>query len=59
NFIIVFFVLVILCFMLATTIQLLRVSNRLLILLYFVLFVWIVAITSYIVEVVFGGMLGA
>ncbi|RLF35516.1 MAG: hypothetical protein DRM99_04485 [Thermoplasmata archaeon] len=59
NFIIVFFVLVIHCFMLATTIQLLRGSHRLLILLYFVPFVWVVAITSYIVEVVFGGMLGA
>ena len=58
NFIIVFFVLVIHCFMLATTLRLLRGSHRLLILLYFVPFVWVVAITSYIIEAVFGGMLG-
>jgi archaeal flagellar protein FlaJ len=58
NFIIIFFVLVIHCFMLAYTIMILRGSHKLITLLYFVPFVWIVAITSVVVEVGFGGMLG-
>lgn len=58
NFIIIFFVLVIHCFMLALTIKVLRGSHKLITLLYFVPFVWVVAITSYIVETFFGGMLG-
>jgi len=58
NFIIIFFVLVIHCFMLAMTIKVLRGSHKLITLLYFVPFVWVVAITSYIVETFFGGMLG-
>ena len=57
NFIIIFFVLVIHCFMLAMTLRLLRGSHKLVTLLYFVPFVWVVAITSFVVEVVFGGML--
>jgi flagellar protein FlaJ len=57
NFIIIFFVLVIHCLMMALTLRLLRGSHKLLTLLYFVPFVWIVAITSYIVEEIFGGML--
>lgn len=58
NFMIIFFVLVIHCFMLALTIKVLRGSHKLITLLYFVPFVWIVAITSYVVETFFGGMLG-
>ena len=58
NFIIIFFVLLIHCFMMAVTLRLLRGSHNLVILLYFVPFVWVVAITSYVVEVGFGGMLG-
>ena len=57
NFIIIFMVLVIHCFMLALTLRLLRGSHKLVTLLYFVPFVWVVAITAYVVEVGFGGML--
>jgi len=59
NFLIIFIVLLIHCFMLALTLRLLRGSHKLVTLLYFVPFVWVVAITSYIVEVGFGGMLGS
>jgi flagellar protein FlaJ len=58
NYFIIFFVLVIHCFMLAYTIRLLRGSHKITTLIYFVPFVWVVAITSYIVESAFGGMLG-
>jgi archaellum biogenesis protein FlaJ (TadC family) len=58
NFIIIFIVLVINCFMLALTLRMLRGSHILVTLLYFVPFVWVIAITSYVVEIVFGGMLG-
>lgn len=58
NFIIIFIVLVIHCFMLAMTIQLMRGSHKLVTLLYFVPFVWVVAFTSFIVKITFGGMLG-
>jgi membrane-associated PAP2 superfamily phosphatase len=44
--------------MLALTIRMLRGSHILITFLYFVPFVWVVAITSFIVEFVFGGMLG-
>jgi archaellum biogenesis protein FlaJ (TadC family) len=57
NFIIIFIVLVINCFMLALTIRMLRGSHILITLLYFIPFVWVVAVTSFIVEFVFGGML--
>jgi len=57
NFIIIFIVLVINCFMLALTIRMLRGSHKLVAFLYFVPFVWVVAITSQVVEIVFGGML--
>jgi flagellar protein FlaJ len=59
NFIIIFIVLVIHCFMMALTLRILRGSHQLVTLLYFVPFVWIVSITSYIVEIGFGGMLGS
>ena len=58
NFIVIFIVLIIHCFMLAYTLRVMRGSHKLLTLLYFVPFVWVVAITSYVVEVGFGGMLG-
>ena len=58
NFLIIFIVLVIHCFMLAFTLHLLRGSHSFITLLYFVPFVWTVALTSYVVEIVFGGMLG-
>jgi len=57
NFIIIFIVLIIHCLMMAFTLRLLRGSHNYLTFLYFVPFVWIVAITSFIVEVGFGGML--
>ena len=57
NFLIIFVVLFIHCFMLAFTLRLLRGSHKYVTLLYFVPFVWIVAITSYLVEVILGGML--
>ncbi|MCK5636238.1 MAG: archaellar assembly protein FlaJ [Thermoplasmatales archaeon] len=57
NFIIIFTVLVIHCFMMALTLRILRGSHKFVILMYFVPFVWVVAITSYIVDVGFGGML--
>jgi flagellar protein FlaJ len=59
NFLIIFFVLVVHCLMMALTIRVLRGSHRLITLLYFVPLVWIVAITSFIVEIGFGGMLGS
>jgi flagellar protein FlaJ len=57
NFFIIFIVLLLHCLMMALTLRLLRGSHMLVILLYFVPFVWIVAITAFIVEVGFGGML--
>jgi len=57
NFIIIFIVLVIHCFMMGLTLRVLRGSHIYVTLLYFVPFVWIVAITSFIVDVGFGGML--
>jgi flagellar protein FlaJ len=59
NFLIIFFVLVVHCLMMALTIRVLRGSHRLITLLYFVPLVWIVAITSFVVEIGFGGMLGS
>jgi archaellum biogenesis protein FlaJ (TadC family) len=59
NFIIIFVVLIIHCFMMALTLRVLRGSHSLVTLLYFVPFVWVVSITSYIVEIGFGGMLSS
>ena len=53
NFLIIFIVLTIHCFMMAYTLRLLRGSHYLITLLYFVPFVWVVAFTGYIVEVLF------
>jgi flagellar protein FlaJ len=58
NFIIIFIVLVIHCFMLALTIRTLRGSHIFITLLYFVPFVWVVAITGTIISVFLGGFLG-
>jgi len=57
NFYIIFFVMVIHCFLLSYTLRLLRGSHKYVTYMYFVPFVWIVAIVSYVVEVGFGGML--
>jgi flagellar protein FlaJ len=59
NFIIIFAVMVMHCIMMALTLRILRGSHKYLTLLYFVPFVWIVAITSYIVETGFGSMLAS
>lgn len=57
NFLIIFVVMLIHCFMLAFTLRLLRGSHKYVTLLFFVPFVWVVSITSYLVEVMLGGML--
>lgn len=57
NFIIILIVLIIHCFMLALTIRVLRGSHRLITLLYFVPFVWLVAITAVAIDMVLGGYL--
>ena len=57
NFLIIFVVLITHCLMMAFTLRLVRGSHILMTLVYFVPFVWVVAITSYVVEVGFGGML--
>ncbi|UCF12592.1 MAG: archaellar assembly protein FlaJ [Thermoplasmatales archaeon] len=58
NFIIVFIVLVIHCFMLAITIRTLKGSHMLMTLFYFVPFVWVVAITGAFIDISLGGYLG-
>ena len=58
NFIIIFFVLILHCFMLALTIRTLRGSHMFMTLLYFVPFVWLVAITGVGVNIGLGGYLG-
>jgi len=58
-FIVVFIVLIIHSFMLAITIRTLRGSNILVTLLYFVSFVWIVAITATATGTLLGGLLAA
>jgi flagellar protein FlaJ len=58
NFIIVFIVLVIHCFMLSITIKTMRGSHILTALLYVVPFVWIVAVTGAFIDIGLGGYLG-
>ena len=58
NYIIIFFVLVIHCLMMALTLRMLRGSHKYVTFLYFVPLVWVVAVTSYVVEHFFGSMLG-
>ncbi len=57
NFIVVFIVLFIHCLMMAFTLKILRGSHKYITFLYFVPFVWVVSITSFLVEHLFGGML--
>jgi len=57
NFILIFFVLMIHSFMLATTIRVLRGSHKLASLLYFVIFAWIVTGTAVTVNLVLSGSL--
>ena len=57
NFIIIFVVMIIHCLMMALTLRMLRGSHKLVTFLYFVPLVWVVAITSYVVDTGFGGML--
>jgi archaeal flagellar protein FlaJ len=58
NFIIIFVVLLIHCFMLALTIRTLRGSHILMTLLYFVPFVWVVSITAAFIDIGLGNYLG-
>jgi len=58
TFIIIFIVLVVHSFMMAITIRVLKGSHILIILLYFVIFVWIVAITSVTVDIGLSDYLG-
>lgn len=58
NFIIVFLVLIIHCFMLAVTVRTLRGSHMFVTLLYFIPFIWIVAITNIVVIQSLGSFLG-
>ena len=57
SFLFIFLVIIVHCFILALTISVLRGSNKYLTTLYFIPFVWIVAITSIIVQVGLSGML--
>ena len=57
NFFVIFIVMVIHCLMMAMTLRVMRGSHKYVILLYFVPFVWVVAITATVVKVGFGGML--
>lgn len=59
SFIVIFIVLIIHSFMLAITIRTLRGSHILITLLYFVPFVWIVAITATATGTLLGGLLAA
>ena len=58
NFIIIFIVMTIHCFLMAITIQSMRGSHRIVTFAYFVPFVWIVAITAAAVDIGLGGYLG-
>ncbi len=58
NYIIIFFVLVIHCIMMALTLRLLRGSHKYVTFLYFVPLVWVVTITSFVVDHFFGDLLG-
>lgn len=58
NFIIIFLVIIIHCFMLALTIRTLRGSHILMTLFYFVSFMWVVAITCVFIDIGLGGYLG-
>ena len=57
TFIIVFIVLIIHCFILSLTLKAMRGSHSYVIFLFFIPFVWIVAITSFVVQIFLSGML--
>lgn len=57
NYLIIFGVMVVHCFMLALTLRVVRGSHKYIVFLYFVPFVWTVSITSVIVQVFIGGMI--
>jgi flagellar protein FlaJ len=59
NFYIIFFVLLIHCILMAMTLRLMRGSHKYVTYMYFVPLVWTVAITSYVIETGFGGMLSS
>jgi len=59
TFAIIFIVLIIHCFMLALTLKTIRGSHAYIIPLFFVPFVWVVALTSFIVQLFIKGMLTA
>jgi flagellar protein FlaJ len=59
TFIIVFIVMIIHCFILSLTLKAMRGSHTYVIFLFFVPFVWIVAITSFVVQLFLSGMLTA
>lgn len=58
NYIIIFIVMVIHCFLLAFTLKTIRGSHKYITFLYFVPFVWVVSITSLIVQLFISGMMG-
>ncbi len=58
NFLLIFFVLIAHCFLLALTIRALRGSHILVTLYYFIPFAWIVAITATVVDIGLRGYLG-
>lgn len=58
NYLIIFVVMVIHCFMLSLTLKTIRGSHKYVTFLYFVPFVWIVAITSAVVQLYLSGMMG-
>jgi len=56
-FLFIFIVLIIHCFLMAITLKIIRGSHKYITLLYFVPFVWIVALTSLAVQIFIAGML--
>jgi len=57
NYLIIFGVMVVHCFMLALTLKTIRGSHKYIIFLYFIPLVWTVSITSVVVQVFIGGMI--
>ena len=58
NYLTIFVVLVIHCFMLSLTLKTIRGSHKYITFLYFVPFIWIVSITSAVVQIFITGMMG-
>ena len=57
TFTVIFIVLVIHCFMLSLTLKAIRGSHPYIVTLFFIPFVWIVAVTSFVVKLYIGGMM--